>query len=598
MNILRLKFIRWKYVAPRLAILLVLGLVVRFTLDPVLKWAVVTGGESAVGAKVEVAELQTSLWDGELKVSGLAIANPQSPMRNLLESSDSQLLVDVNALLHGRVVVTDGQVNGLQFDTDRETSGALAEAEVSEDSGPSAFDPLLDSAAEMGEQWFDQLGDRLDTDIADQLQSPRVAKELKDRWPQQYAQMQQQVKSIQQRGKELEKSIREVKANPLRGLERLPELQKDLAALQTEVKSVQQQVGNLPKQAEADRQAVMEARKQDEALLRQKLKLGTIDGDGLTQTLLGQPVSEGLASALGWISWARDQVPSNPAKDKASRGRGTTVLFTPPQPRYLVKQIQLQGSAQLNGQPLQLVGTLTGASDAPQLLDEPTRLELRGSKALEMNVEVVMDRRGEVATDQLHLNCPQLAMAPRTMGNAKKFAVEMGEGVADFRIDLEFVGESLSGEIKFQQESLQLTPRLAKSPDGQLAKVLDQALAGVQRLEANVTLAGTIKKPQIKIKSDIGNQVAAGINSSVKQAIQARTESLLAKSRAQVDAQLQELTQLRDDAQQQLLSQLGEGQELLGQLATLTGGGGGKGLGLPAGIPQLGKSLRLDGLRK
>jgi hypothetical protein len=42
---------------------------------------------------------------------------------------------------------------------------------------------------------------------------------------------------------------------------------------------------------------------------------------------------------------------------------------------------------------------------------------------------------------------------------------------------------------------------------------------------------------------------------------------------------------------------LGEGQELLGQLSALTGGGKGlgQGLGLPGGIPQLG---RLKGLLK
>ncbi len=587
------RLIRWKYVLPRLIIMLVIYLVVHFGLDPALRWGIITGGESSVGAKVDLASVETSLWEGDLVLKKLAIANPQSPMRNLLESPDAQFQVDMNALLHGRVVVTDGLVSGLQFDTDRETSGALEDVTAEEETGPSIMDPMFGVASVMGEQWLDDLGGRLDTDIADQLQSPRLAKELETRWPEQYEQLQQQVKSIRERGKTLQTEIREVKENPLRGLTRLVALQQQIVQLQQEVKSVQQQIGNLPRQAEADRQAILAAREQDEALLRQKLQIGSIDGEGLTQTLLGKPVNERLVSALGWISWAREQMPSSGMKTQELRGRGTTVLFTPPRPDYLVQRLQLEGLAQLSGKPLLLVGTLTNASSSPELLDEPARLQLHGSEAIELDVHLEMDRRGVVARDHLLLTCPKLAMAGRTLGNAKKLAIDLGEGVADCRVELSVVGDKIEGEIVFAQDSLQLTPRLAKSPNGQLAATLQQALAGVNRLEAHVAIAGTLKKPQVKIDSDIGSLVAAGLNSSVKRLVEERTAGLLAKSRAQVDAQMQKLTAVREKAQQDLLAQLGEGQELLGQLASLTGGG--KGLGLPRGIPQLG---RLKGLLK
>ncbi len=590
------KYIRLGYVLPRVAIVVIIGLAVRFGLDPTLHRALVSGGESAIGAKVELAALETSLWDGQLTVKDLAVANPQSPMRNLLEAADSQLHVDVNALLRGRVVVTNGTITGLQFDTDRETSGALAEVPAEEESGPSLLDPWLDSAGNMGEQWFEEIADRFDTNLVDQLQSPKLAQELKERWPQQYQQLESQVKSIRTRGKNLEKAIRDVKANPLRGLEKLVELQNELVSLQQEVKTVQRQIGNLPQQAESDKRAVLAAREQDEALLREKLNIGTLDGEGLTQTLLGQPVSEGLASALEWVRWARAKVPSNPAKEKDARSRGTTVRFAPPQPDFVVEGLELQGVAQLSGQPLELTGTLTNASNAPKLLPEPTELTLRGTGATDVTVSLTLDRRNEVAHDHLLLSCPQIAMPARQLGKPEKLVVEMGEGAAKFHIDLQMEGDQLVGQILFEQESLQLTPRLAKSPSGQLAKTLEQSLSGVQRLQASVALTGTLKKPKLKIESDIGSQVAAGLNATVKRVLQEQTDSLLAKSRAQVDAQLAKLTELREQAQTELLGQLGEGQELLTQLASLTGSG--NNTGLPAGIPQLGKKMRLGDILK
>lgn len=587
-----MKIFRWKYIIPRLAFVAILCLAVHFGLDPLLRWAVITSGESAVGAKVELANVRTALWDGELVLEGLAIANPQSPMKNLLEANESQLLVDVNALLHGRVVVTDGKLSGLQFDTDRQTSGALEQTETDETSGPSMFAPLLGKADQLGDEWLNSVGDRLSSSVVDQLRSPALAKELQERWPSEYEQLKGQVADIRQRSKELEKSIREVKSNPLRGLQRLPELQAELSGLQTQVKTVQKKIGNLPKQAEADKAAVLAARQQDEALIRQQLQFKQVDGAGLTQILLGKPVNEGLASALGWIAWARQQVHTSPTKEKTGRSRGTTVLFTPPQPGYLVKRIELEGSASLNGQPLQLVGTLTDVCDAPRLLGEPTRLNVHGSEALELDLELVVDRRGEVPEDRLLLTCPSMAMTARSLGNAEKLAIDMGPGLANLRVELSLVGEQLSGEIMFEQESLELTPRLAKQ--GQLAEVLGGALAGVNRLAANVELTGTLQKPEVAIRSDLGDQVAAGLNGTVQRLLQHQTDALVAKTRQQVDGQLQKLTQMRDEAQQKLLAQLGEGQELLGQLAALTGGEG-SGLG---GIPQIGSKLRLDGLRK
>ncbi len=588
MSIFRMNVIRWKYVLPRLAVLLILGLLFRFGLDPALKWGLVTSGESSLGAKVEIASLRTSLWDGELVLQDLALANPQSPMRNLLEAGESRLQIDINALLHGHVVVQDGTIHDLKFDTDRETSGELAKAE--EEADPSVFDPLLGSASEMGALWFDQLGDRLNADIVDQLQSPRLAKELQAKWPSQYDQLRQQVDNIRTRGRELQQSISEVKKNPLRGLQRLPELQAQLQITQEEVQTVQQAIANLPQQAEADRQAILAARKQDEALIRKQLQIGSLDGEGLTQTLLGQPVSQGLASALGWISWAREQLPAKSTKPKSLRSRGSTVLFTQPQPGYWIQQLQLQGSAQLNGQSIQLVGTLTDASDAPHLVAEPMRLELHGSEALEVNVQVVLDRRGENPQDHLQLDCPQLAIAQRTLGNAEKLSMEVGSGVAHLEVDLTLSGDQLEGQIVFVQDSLQLKPRLANSKNPQVSTALGKAMSGVERLEATVTLAGTLKKPKIKIDSDLGSQVATGLNVAVKQLLQERSDALLAKTRKQVDQQLQKLTQLREEAQEKLLAQLGEDQKLLGQLASLAGGG--QGFSLPGSIPKLGKSLR------
>ena len=61
-----MKVIRWTYALPRLALVIVVILALRLGLDPLLRWTIVTSGEAAVGAKVEIGEVASSLLEGEV----------------------------------------------------------------------------------------------------------------------------------------------------------------------------------------------------------------------------------------------------------------------------------------------------------------------------------------------------------------------------------------------------------------------------------------------------------------------------------------------------------------------------------------------------
>src|SRR5690606_23951614 len=111
-----LNALRWKYVLPRLALLIVVAAGVRFGLDPLLHMMIVSAGQSATGARVDLAAVETSLWDGRVELRGLQVANPQSPLRNLFEAERTELSLDIKGLLQKRVIVRNGEISGLAFD--------------------------------------------------------------------------------------------------------------------------------------------------------------------------------------------------------------------------------------------------------------------------------------------------------------------------------------------------------------------------------------------------------------------------------------------------------------------------------------------------
>ena len=51
--------IRWKYVGPRLAVVLVLLMSLHFGLDPLLRWGMISAGQAVTGARVDVAAVST-----------------------------------------------------------------------------------------------------------------------------------------------------------------------------------------------------------------------------------------------------------------------------------------------------------------------------------------------------------------------------------------------------------------------------------------------------------------------------------------------------------------------------------------------------------
>ncbi|WP_197530493.1 TIGR03545 family protein [Bythopirellula polymerisocia] len=589
-----MKFIRWKYVAPRIMMLAMLAISVRFGCDPLLEWAIVTSGQSATGAKVEIAELTSWIRAGKIELRDLQVANPDAVMRNLVQADHIVLQLDSLALLHNRVVVTNGAITGIELDTERSTSGELVVIDDAIDDAPSALDPLVAKAGDLASDWLDEASKRLDADLVDQLQTPQVAESLSEKWQSKADALRSRTNQLKLRGQKLAEEFRDIKKNPLRGVERIPQLQAELKTNQMELQSLQQEIKGLPQQAETDHQALLAARQQDEAFLRKQFEFEQLNGDNLTQILLGQSVAEKLQEACEWIAWARKKAPGNAAKQLASqRGRGTMVTYGRARPQFEVRHLGVELTAQIAGQELQFVGYVSGISSAPQLLEEPARMEIAALGDVPMKLLMVSDHRGHVPCEELHFDCPALPMEGRTLGSGEKLAVDLAPGTADLSVDLQLVGDSLSGQINFAQQDFRLSPCSNPKVNKHLATVLGEALGKIEQVTAKVELAGTLTKPQFKINSPLGTQLASEISTAVAKLARVRGETLLAETTSKMNSQLEKLNATKSALQQELLSNLGENQKLFEDLASLSGTNG-RGLS----VPQLGSTLGKQILRK
>ena len=117
--------IRWKYLGPRL---LLFGLVCAaywLALDPLVRRTLISLGQAAIGTKVELGEVRTSLLGCRVQLGDLKVADPKSPMHNLFELREAAIDLETRSLLNRKFVVREAVVRGLKFHTHRQTSGEL-----------------------------------------------------------------------------------------------------------------------------------------------------------------------------------------------------------------------------------------------------------------------------------------------------------------------------------------------------------------------------------------------------------------------------------------------------------------------------------------
>ena len=101
--------IRWKYAAPRLILLGAILLTVWFGLNPAVRWVILSTGQSATSAKIDVGRVETSLLRTELRLTDVAVADPRARMKNLFEADQVFLRLDADSLLRRKFVVYEGR---------------------------------------------------------------------------------------------------------------------------------------------------------------------------------------------------------------------------------------------------------------------------------------------------------------------------------------------------------------------------------------------------------------------------------------------------------------------------------------------------------
>jgi uncharacterized protein (TIGR03545 family) len=526
---------RWSYLITRGLVVGTIWAFFAYVFDPLLREAAITSGQLAVGAKVEVSGLTTEFFPPRVVVSNVAIANADAPDTNLVEFAEFRGTVSGMALMRGSYVIDEAVVTGLTWNTPRAESGKL-DIEPADETPEESDDGSGFQLGEIGNQWAKDLFERAKLEYDPRnLESVRLAQQLEDEWKTDFDDLEARAKTVEAQYKQLEDLIKLARGgNPLKKVEQYRRVAQDGTRLLRQVDGIRKDLKLLPPRAQQDLTDLDAARKRDQIAVRQKIENLTLNGDELSDFLLGPTLNNRIQDALSWLRWADNRADDFASAPKPVRQRGEDVIFPVPNelPRFLIRLIDVSGQGVIGGQHLAIEGTISNVTPDPKKLGKPTIIRMSGRGEADVQMKAIIDRTGETPVNELDLESLLAQPTETSLGDDDTFAITTTAASTRWHVHLKTVGEELSGRIILTQNPVRLTPRLPEKADDSLKRIVAASMQDIDRIEATVELSGTVRKPNIDLATNLGPVIADGIQRGVGSEISAQSDALVARFEA------------------------------------------------------------------
>ncbi len=529
------RWLRWQGIVVFLCFVLVLMLFWFLFADKIVKQMVQKYGTRAVGAKVDVASADLSLFPAGLELTGVAVTNPDAPMENIVAVSVIKIDLEALNLIRRKIIINNVIVSGLKFNTPRKTSGAIKSAAKKENTAESKDNVLskVNMKKICGEFKIPsfQLPDIAKILQAESLNSLALATSLETESADLKKIWKEKLDSLPDEKKldRYKKRIKKLKsgsgsfgailgtAGDIATLKK--DIEKDLEMIRKAKDDFKKQIDALRKKASD----MLKAPAGDIARLVRKYSLSPEGMANMSRMIFGENFCGWLQKAAAWYTKIKpylNRLPEKGAgKDEVSykRGKGVDVRFaeTVPLPDFLIRNLKVNA--------LLDVGDLTGkmhniTPDQP-VLGAPMTFaflgrNMKGIKSL--NLDGVADYVVSGSPkNKIRLTLNQLALNDISMGKRAPISLTLNRGVSDISMNMNMIGDRLDLNIEglFSDVAFSLDEPADKDA---MTTALGSALSNVESFNLGADVKGTLKDYQIDIRSDLDHILKSAVKNLVK----------------------------------------------------------------------------------
>ncbi len=512
-----------------LLLVVIIVATVAFALEPIAKWAIESEGSKAVGAKVNVDDVDIQLYPTHVALYGLTVANPNEPMSNLLESEKVSADVDSTALIKRQFIADQVLLSGLQMATERSPpgplDGSMPPAKPKEEGGLPSIE-LPDANAIMAEEQA--------IIQAEVEEIENGFKTLEEKW-------QEKSKTLPQQERLDEFKARWEALKEKNTFERIAGAKQ----LRDDIKDELKQFKGLNKEISADvdtakalssRAARLPAAQSQRIMSKYGVDQGT---DGMLRLLLGDDatkfVQRGLTlykQTMGELAAKESSAPSEPA--------GSSELPV----SILIREVLIDGYQMVGEQKLAYNGKIEDITDK---LEKPIAMKLQGGveEQAQLLIDGLFKQQNDAMSANVSMTLKQLLLSGIALSQSPQLPLQLEQGLADIAANFSLNGDDLSGSVKglVNQAKILVASAGGENPTAQR---LARALEGVSKLVMDMRVNGSVDDPIVKLKSNLDSILGDVLGEELKGQLKELEASLKSDIQNKYGSELNQLQEKRE----------------------------------------------------
>jgi len=507
-----MKIIRLWGIIAFFVLTLVLAIVWIFAAPLIIESGIEDTGSEALGAKVEIDDVNLALFPLRIEINGLQAADPDQPMKNLVQADKINFALDTESLLWKKVLIDELTMTGVRLATKRSTSGALDGGRATEKlaSKVASFD-----LPEMNEEDVKKLVSEADLITVKRLNKlNQTQKEVQTFWKSQLnkEESKKRIDDLKIEFDRLSKRAKDNKMNLLTDRKAWKNFKKDVDLerkalsdlnnkLKQDKKDLQEQISLVKQGPQDDLDAIMG-------------NMGLGNGvAGLSDKFLGPQFTPWVEKAIAMTKGMSGKSQPNEEASSYSTSQGQRVNFKDQQvfPDLLIKKMNLSGK----DTNWELSGLGKNIGYFPWLIGEPSQLDLDISASGKAKASIKSDWQSEEKMlTEIDSNISDWQLSDMKLMQTKQGSWVINSGK---------LNSQLQGDLTLEKVNLKLSINLSQpniTPPENLTgwqKTLAASLNQQKQLAITILASGSLTDPKIKVESSIEKLFSAAIGAKVQQ---------------------------------------------------------------------------------
>jgi len=474
-------------------------------------------GSAIAGAKVEIDDLDISLFSLNLKWQRLQVADAKQTMKNVFETGPCELDFEFWPLLSRKIIVEDFTISGVRTNTDRDSDGALSEIEI-EQIENSMIHKGATRISDSAKNTYSGLTRKANVEsvlkIA-KLESPEKIDSLYDVLTSNYEKWGKQLSKNNPlpKVKTIEQQITAIDVSKLKDVKMVTKALEQAAATKKSIDKLNKEVKTLNKEFKTDYYAAQSGLAQIDDWLQSDynrtanlLQIPEISATNIGKMIFGQTLTGRVNSYLGYIQTARayqaKYIPASPKEEKPPRLKGQDIYFPNPnaRPDFWIKNLHLSGAT---ADSIRLEGTATHIVSQPKLINQIIRFEIRSSNATSVSLTLngTLDYLNEQPHEKFAFAYTGFSLADKKLSDSPFLPNKVKTGSGNLQANLDVQGNNLDSKVHFIAQKLNFDP--GKPGNSEFEKIVKDIVQNTDVVNFKAKINGPFDKLNYSLNSNL-----------------------------------------------------------------------------------------------